>query len=57
MTPFNVSATVIACAIVFGCMIVAFNMGRYDAAVKIRLACDVQDRSGLKAGYYSVVYP
>lgn len=57
ITRFQASATAIACAIVFGCMIVCFNLGRYDAAVKIRSACDVQDRSGLKAGYYSVVYP
>lgn len=55
ITPFQASATAIACAIVFGCMIVSFNLGRYDAAVKIRSACDVDNRSHLKAGYYSVV--
>lgn len=52
ITPFNISAVAVTCAIVFGCMIVAFNLGRYDAAVKIRSACDVTDRSHLKAGYY-----
>jgi len=52
MTPFNVSAVAVASAIVFGCMIVSFNLGRYDAAVKIRSACDVENRSHLKAGYY-----
>ena len=55
ITPFNISAVAVACAIVFGCMIVAFNLGRHDAAVKIRSACDVQDRSGLKVGYYTEV--
>jgi hypothetical protein len=55
MTPFNISATAIACAIVFGCMIVSFNLGRYDAAVKIRSACDVDNRGHLKAGYYTEV--
>jgi hypothetical protein len=55
MTPFNVSATAVACAIVFGCMIVSFNLGRYDAAVKIRSACDVETRHHLKAGYYTEV--
>ena len=55
ITPFNISAVAVACAIVFGCMIVAFNIGRYDAAVKIRSACDVDNRSHLKAGYYTEV--
>ncbi len=55
MTPAQASATVITCAIVFGCMIVSFNIGRYDAAVKIRSACDVDNRSHLKAGYYTEV--
>jgi hypothetical protein len=55
MTPFNVSAVAVASAIVFGCMIVSFNIGRYDAAVKIRSACDVDNRSHLKAGYYTEV--
>ena len=50
--PTQASATAIACAIVFGCMIACFNLGRYDAAVKIRSACDVDNRSHLKAGYY-----
>ena len=52
ITPGQASATAIACAIVFGCMIVSFNLGRYDSAVKIRSACDVETRSHLKAGYY-----
>lgn len=52
MTPTQASATAIASAIVFGCMIVAFNLGRYDSAVKIRSACDVETRSHLKVGYY-----
>jgi hypothetical protein len=55
MNPFNVSAVAVACAIVFGCMIACFNLGRYDAAVKIRSACDVDNRSHLKAGYYTLV--
>lgn len=55
MTPSQASATAIACAIVFACMIVSFNLGRYDSAVKIRSACDVETRSHLKAGYYTVV--
>jgi len=55
MNPFNVSAVAVACAIVFGCMIVSFNIGRYDSTVKIRSACDVIDRSGLKKGYYTLV--
>ncbi len=55
MTPSQASATAIACAIVFGCMIVSFNLGRYDSAVKIRSACDVETRSHLKAGYYTAV--
>ena len=52
MNLFNVSATAVACVIVFGLMIVSFNLGRYDSAVKIRSACDVETRSHLKAGYY-----
>jgi hypothetical protein len=52
ITPTQASATVITCAIVFGCMIVSFNLGRYDSAVKIRSACDVETRHHLKAGYY-----
>lgn len=52
LTPTQASATAIASAIVFGCMIVSFNIGRYDAAVKIRSACDVDNRGHLKAGYY-----
>jgi hypothetical protein len=55
MTPFNVSATAVACAIVFGLMIVSFNLGRHDSAVKIRSACDVETRHHLKAGYYTLV--
>jgi len=55
ITPFNISAVAVTCAIVFGCMIVAFKIGRYDAAVKIRSACDVDNRSHLKAGYYTAV--
>lgn len=46
------SAIAVTCAIVFGCMIVSFNLGRYDSAVKIRSACDVETRHHLKAGYY-----
>lgn len=52
MTPSQASATAVACAIVFGCMLICFNLGRYDSAVKIRSACDVEQRSHLKAGYY-----
>lgn len=55
ITPAQASATVIACAIVFGCMIVSFQLGRHDSAVKIRSACDVEQRSHLKAGYYTEV--
>ena len=55
ITPFNISAVAVTCAIVFGCMIVAFKIGRYDAAVKIRSACDVDNRGHLKAGYYTAV--
>jgi hypothetical protein len=55
ITPTQASAIAVTCAIVFGCMIVSFNIGRYDAAVKIRSACDVDNRSHLKAGYYTLV--
>jgi hypothetical protein len=55
ITPAQASATAVACAIVFGLMIVSFNLGRYDSAVKIRSACDVDNRSHLKAGYYTEV--
>jgi hypothetical protein len=55
ITPTQASAIAVTCAIVFGCMIVSFNIGRYDAAVKIRSACDVDNRSHLKAGYYTEV--
>ena len=55
MTPTQASATAVTCAIVFACMIVCFNLGRYDSAVKIRSACDVETRHHLKAGYYTEV--
>jgi len=57
MTASQLSACVVAGAIVFGCMLVCFQLGRYDAAVRIRSACDVdqQDRIHLKPGYYAEV--
>jgi hypothetical protein len=54
MTPAQASATACACAIVFACMILCFNMGRYNAAVQIRSACDLDDREGLKAAWYEI---
>ena len=55
MTPAQASAAIIAFAILCGCMIVALNIGRYEATVKIRSACDVDDRHHPKAGYYTEV--
>lgn len=57
MSGAQLSACVVAGAIVFACMLVCFQLGRYDAAVKIRSACDVQqeERIHLKPGYYSEV--
>lgn len=57
MSPSHLSACVVAGAIVFACMIICFNLGRYNAAIQIRSACDVQqeDRVHLKPGFYSEV--
>jgi len=55
MTPVQASATATAASIVFFLILVAFNMGRAATTVQIRSACDLDDRSGLKAGYYTVV--
>lgn len=57
MSPSQLSACVVAGAIVFACMIVCFNLGRYAAPVKIRSACDIEqsDRIHLKPGYYNEV--
>lgn len=54
MSPGQLSACVCAGAIVFTCMILCFNMGRYNAAVQIRSACDLDDREGLKAAWYEI---
>jgi len=53
MSPGEASATAVACSIVFALMIVSFNLGRHDAVMKLRSACDVENRSHLKAGYYT----
>ena len=53
MRPEQISMTVCACAIVFACMIICFNMGRLQAAT-LRSACDLDDREGLKAAWYEI---
>jgi hypothetical protein len=55
MTPVQASATAAAAIIVFSMILVAFNMGRAATTVQIRSACDLNDRFGLKAGYYTAV--
>lgn len=57
MSPSQLSACVCAGAIVFACMLVCFQLGRADASVRLRSACDVEspDRIHLKRGYYSEV--
>lgn len=52
MTPGQASATAVACALVFWSMIVSYNIGRANPATQLRSACDVANRSDLKAGYY-----
>lgn len=46
------SACVVTCALVFWAMIVSYNIGRANPKMQLRSACDVADRSDLKAGYY-----
>lgn len=57
MSPGQLSACIVAGAIVFGCMLVCFQLGRADASVRLRSACDVQQeqRIHLKPGYYARV--
>ena len=57
MSGAHLSACVCAAVIVFACMVICFQLGRYNAAVQIRSACDVQqeDRIHLKPGYYAEV--
>ena len=57
MSGAQLSACVCAGVIVFTCMVICFQLGRYNAAVQIRSACDVQqeDRIHLKPGFYSEV--
>ena len=55
VTPTQASAIATGLAVAILVFIIAFNLGRYDAVVKIRSACDVDNRSHLKAGYYTEV--
>jgi hypothetical protein len=55
ITPTQASATAVACALVFWAMIVCYNIGRANPTTQLRSACDVIDRDGLKAGYYTTV--
>lgn len=57
MSGAHLSACVCAAVIVFACMLVCFQLGRADASVRLRSACDVQqeDRMHLKPGYYAEV--
>lgn len=57
MSGAHLSACVCAGAIVFTCMLVCFQLGRNDASVRLRSACDVEqsDRIHLKPGFYNEV--
>ena len=57
MSGAQLSACVCAGVIVFACMWVCFQMGRADASIRLRSACDVEspDRIHLKPGFYSEV--